>query len=154
MNENRSYFQGSKRGYTNQNRHLQNLQRDEIRHIELTKENYVGEAESVIRQLKKGSYRLTTSKIRKLLALVSELYNDVKRERSNTLNSDWVSRIQYVRMHIAYEAGRDPVVKEFVQQADLLDIIRHIGTDKEKLIIFCHYMEALVAYHRFYDGKD
>ena len=133
---------------------MQNLQRDEIRHIELTKENYVGEAESVIRQLKKGSYRLTTSKIRKLLALVSELYNDVKRERSNTLNSDWVSRIQYVRMHIAYEAGRDPVVKEFVQQADLLDIIRHIGTDKEKLIIFCHYMEALVAYHRFYDGKD
>lgn len=154
MNENRSYFQGSKRGYTNQNRNLQNLQRDEIRHIELTKENYVGEAESVIRQLKKGSYRLTTSKIRKLLALVSELYNDVKRERSNTLNSDWVSRIQYVRMHIAYEAGRDPVVKEFVQQADLLDIIRHIGTDKEKLIIFCHYMEALVAYHRFYGGKD
>lgn len=153
MNENRSY-QGSKRGYTNQTRHLQDSQGDEIRHIELTKENYVGEAESVIRQLKKGSYRLTTSKIRKLLALVSELYNDVKRERSNMLNSDWVSRIQYVRMHIAYEAGRDPVVKEFVQQADLLDIIRHIGTDKEKLIIFCHYMEALVAYHRFYDGKD
>lgn len=153
MSENRSY-QGVKRGYTNPNRPWQDSQGDGIRHIELTKENYVGEAEKVIRQLKQGSYQLTTSKIRKLLALVSELYNDVKRERSNTLNSDWVSRIQYVRMHIAYEAGRDLVVKEFVQKADLFHVINQIGTDKEKLIIFCHYMEALVAYHRFYGGKD
>jgi CRISPR-associated protein Csm2 len=155
MNENRSYYQGSKREYTNQNRRWQDPQSEEIRHhIELTKENYVGEAEKVIQQLKKGPYKLTTSKIRKLLALVSELYNDVKRERSNTLNSDWVSRIQYVRMHIAYEAGRDSAVKKFVEQADLLNVINHIGTDKEKLIIFCHYMEALVAYHRYYGGKD
>lgn len=146
--------QRARADYPNQNKTRQDFQNNRTPHVELTKENYVTEAENVIRELRQGYYKLTTSKIRKLLALVSDLYNDVKRERSDRLNADWVGRIQYVRMHIAYEAGRDSVVKEFAEKAHLLDLINQIGTDKEKLIIFCHYMEALVAYHRFYGGKD
>ena len=30
----------------------------------------------------------------------------------------------------------------------------HIGDSKEKFLLFCKYMEALVAYHRFYGGKE
>ena len=150
----KQYVQRARAEYPNQNKSQQDFQNDRTPQVELTKENYVDEAENAIKRLRNKNKNLTTSKIRKLLALVSDLYNDVKRERSDRLNADWVGRIQYVRMHIAYEAGRDPVVKEFAEQAHLLDLINQIGTDKEKLIIFCHYMEALVAYHRFYGGKD
>lgn len=122
--------------------------------ITLTKENYVETADKVMQELVKTEKRLTTTKIRNLLSMVSDLYNGIRREHSQVLNSDWVSRIQYVRMHFAYEAGREPSVKKFIDQADLMDVIKDIGTSREKLILFCHYMEALVAYHRFYDGKD
>ena len=29
-----------------------------------------------------------------------------------------------------------------------------ISTNRETLIAFAHYMEALVAYHRYYGGKE
>lgn len=122
--------------------------------ITLTKDNYVETADKVMQELVKTEKRLTTTKIRNLLSMVSDLYNGIRREHSQVLNSDWVSRIQYVRMHFAYEAGREPSVKKFIEQADLMDVIKDIGTSREKLILFCHYMEALVAYHRFYGGKD
>lgn len=125
-------------------------------HTKLNKENYVEIADCVMKKIVEGDRRnaLTTSKIRNLLSMVSDLYNGIKREHSETLNSDWISRVQYVRMHFAYEAGREKAVKNFVEQADLLDVINDIGNSREKLILFCHYMEALVAYHRFHGGKD
>ena len=43
---------------------------------------------------------------------------------------------------------------EFVDQAGLLGQVSAIGKDRQQLIVFCNYMEALVAYHKFYGGKD
>ena len=125
--------------------------------IELTDENYVSQAEAVIKRLidENGKNKiLTTSKIRKLLAMISEMYTKAKRLNSNTLNSDLLTKLQYFKMHTVYEAGRESSVKKFVEEAQITNQIDKIKTDREKLILFCHYMEALVAYRKFLGGRD
>ena len=57
-------------------------------------------------------------------------------------------------MRMAYEAGREKTVKNFLDTANLLQEINRIGKSKKALLEFCHYMEALVAYHKFYGGKE
>lgn len=115
---------------------------------------YVDTAESVMQKIMEEKSGLTTSKIRNILAMVSEIYNDARRSRTKVLDEKMRSRIQYLRLHIAYEAGRDNDVRAFVQKAGILGILKDIGTDREKLRTFCHYMEALVAYHRYYGGRE
>ena len=118
---------------------------------------YVDTAEQVIIKLKdlgKGKISLTTSKIRNLLAMVSELQTDAKYIMNDKLTSDMQSRIQYLKMRIAYEAGRELGVKQFVENANLLEHISNIKDSKHELVLFCNYMEALVAYHRYYGGRD
>jgi CRISPR-associated protein, csm2 family len=125
--------------------------------IDLTDENYVSQAEAVIKRLidENGKNKiLTTSKIRKLLAMISEMYTKAKRLKSNTLNSDLLTKLQYFKMHTVYEAGRESSVKKFVEEAQITNQIDKIKTDREKLILFCHYMEALVAYRKFLGGRD
>ena len=101
-----------------------------------------------------GRLALTTSKIRGLLSMTASIYTDVQRNRSETLSEELQSRVQYLRMRVAYEAGRDPVVKKFVIKAELLEQLSNIRADKERLLLFCRYMEALVAYHRYHGGND
>lgn len=119
--------------------------------------NYVDVAERVILALKEENndrLALTTSKIRGLLSMTASIYTDVQRNRSETLSEELQSRVQYLRMRVAYEAGRDAVVKKFVIKAELLEQLSNIRADKERLLLFCRYMEALVAYHRYHGGND
>ena len=119
--------------------------------------NYVDVAERVILALKEENndrLALTTSKILGLLSMTASIYTDVQRNRSETLSEELQSRVQYLRMRVAYEAGRDPVVKKFVIKAELLEQLSNIRADKERLLLFCRYMEALVAYHRYHGGND
>ena len=125
--------------------------------IDLNKENYVEQAEKVIQSLIDENGRnkiLTTSKIRKLLSMVSDMYTKAKRLKTNTLDSEWLTKIQYFKMHTIYEAGRESTVKKFVEEAQIIEQIDSIKADKDRLIFFCHYMEALVAYRKFLGGKD
>ena len=50
---------------------------------------------------------------------------------------------------MVYGAGRDDAVKLFLERAQLLEYIKGLGDSRAKLMDFAHYMEALVAYHRF-----
>lgn len=126
----------------------------------LTSENYVDEAERVIKILiekdrnEKDDMKLTTSKIRGILSLVTELYNDIIHEPSNKLGEEYVERIQYLRLRIAYEAGRDDVVKNFIKESKLLGYVKNIKNSKRNFLLFAKYVEALVAYHRFYIRED
>lgn len=125
--------------------------------VKLQTDNYVEQAEKVMQDLQaagKGQIKLTTSKIRSILAMVSELYNDAQRLRAENLSEDLVGRVQYLKMRVAYEAGRDGIVMDFVKKAAILEEIGRIGRKKEQLLLFCHYMEALVAYHKFLGGRD
>ena len=47
--------------------------------------------------------------------MISEIYNDVVLEIGEKISVDLQERVQYIKMRIAYEAGRERAVKEFVQ---------------------------------------
>ena len=97
---------------------------------------------------------VTTSKIRNLLAMTAAIYNDVVMSQSEKLSSEIVGRINYMKIRFIYEAGREPKVNALVKKACLLDHISEIGNSRSQYILFSRYMEALVAYRKFYGGKD
>lgn len=127
-------------------------------------ENYVDEAERIMRALISSGTTVTTSKIRSLLSLVTDIYNDESIRTEDKLKPDSVVKLNLMRVRVAYEYGRDKEkssgketvypMKEFITQAHLLEYLKGISTDRADLIRFAHYMEALVAFHRYLGGKE
>ena len=91
--------------------------------------------------------------------MVSDIYNNVVYYPDETLSDELVERIQYLKMRFAYEKGRELKEKEkpvgdLVKNAEIIEQIDAIGRSKEQCICFCRFMEAIVAYHKFYGGRD
>lgn len=118
------------------------------------RKDYVDEAERIMRKLMSGGKTVTTSKIRNLLSLVTDIYNKESIRTEDKLQSDSVVKLNLMRVRVAYECGRDDTVKSFVAQTNLLEYLKGISTDRADLIRFAHYMEALVAFHRYFGGKE
>ena len=57
-----------------------------------------------------------------------------------------------MRVRLAYECGRDNAVKAFVQKAELTEYLKKIHNSRENLEQFANYMEALVAFQRYYSA--
>ncbi len=129
----------------------------------LNEKTYVDQAEAVLDKLtakfeKNGKWItpqiVTTSKIRNILSMAADIYDKVLQNKEEQLSDEIVSRIEYLRVRMIYECGREPKVKDFVNEAELLDYVKMIGNDKKKYILFYHYLEALVAFHKYKGGKD
>ena len=121
------------------------------------------EAENVILRLKKvggGELVITKSQIRKFLAAVNALTNKVDVYRAQhaeaaELSPALASAVKYLKVQLVYQAAREPKkVQPFVETARLKERIDAIGTDLRAYEDFAHYVEALVAYHKFYGGED
>ena len=127
-------------------------------------EHYVDEAERIMRALISSGTTITTSKIRNLLSLVTDIYNDESIRTEDKLKPDSVVKLNLMRVRVAYEYGRDNgesvgkdkvyPMREFITQAHLREYLKGISTDRADLIRFAHYMEALVAFHRYLGGKE
>ena len=127
--------------------------------------NLVDKAQSVIQGLIHEDSRgnsviaLKTNQIRKFLSAVTTLTNKVKHYKMRNPNEqelpeELAAQVQYLRVKMAYQAGRDKAVKEFVEKAQLDVAICSIKNSIETYEKFARYMEALVAYHKYYGGKD
>ena len=133
---------------------------------EITKTNYQEIAEEVMEKIAKNSkgrdgkvrFQLTTSKIRGLLTLVNQIYNEIVILDKEELSEDHNSKINYLGVRMVYEAGRetgtDKSVKEFIHESHLLEMVKQVKGEKERFLLFSRYFEALVAYHRFLGGQD
>lgn len=127
----------------------------------MNEQNYVDEAEKVIKNLKnkignngRAVPMVTTSKIRNLLAMTADIYNEVMNQSVDKLTTDLCSRIEYLRIRFVYELGREQAVKNFVLEAKILDELKKINGSKKNYVLFSRYMEALVAFHKYYGGKE
>lgn len=114
-------------------------------------DDYVDEAERVMRGLARS---ITTSKIRNLLSFASEIYNVENLRSDEILLPESVARLMLMRVRVLYEAGRDDSTRGFIERTHLLEYIKGIGDRRENLIRFARYMEALVAYHRYFGGRE
>lgn len=122
--------------------------------VKLTKMNYVDLADGRMKKYKDETGRITTTKIRSLLSLILEIYTMVQTNGDKELNEDVQSKVLYIKMKFAYEAGRDSDVKKFIEDTQLMENLTEIKSSKEYLLLVCRYMESLVAYYKFYGGKD
>ncbi|MFT9049859.1 type III-A CRISPR-associated protein Csm2 [Liquorilactobacillus nagelii] len=125
--------------------------------ISFAENSYVQEAENVILEMKSKNFRcdreeLTNSQLRNLLSLTSTIYDEVLSQGFESITD----RLAYLRIQFVYQSGRNKAVKKLVELADILNILAEVQDRKNKdlLVRFCHYMEALVAYFKFYGGKE
>ena len=96
--------------------------------MKLTEENYVGIAEQAIKELcsekdQKGRLvgPVTTSKIRNLLAMTSDIYNDVVNSQSDKLNAEIIGRINYTKYFVLKEKAVPEVLLKVVEAKRLLE---------------------------------
>lgn len=131
-----------------------NFNKPEIKFKEST---YVDEADLVIKELKKVNFKvgrdtLTTTQLRNLLSLTSSIYDEARNQGIESV----LDRVAYLRIQFIYQSGRNQAVKALVELAKIDTILRVIQYKKSEkhLIRLCHYMEALVAFFKYYGGKE
>ena len=121
---------------------------------ELNSENYAKIAESIMqgeRRNERGIFKfLTTTKLRRIYGLIMNLYTQINvPEDFDEHRSD----LQYLKVKMAYEAGRERSVKDFLNLTRLMEAIDSV-TDYDKFMLYCRYAESLVAYFKYYGGKE
>lgn len=116
--------------------------------------DYVDLAETNMGELINERQAPTTSKLRNILSIIMDIYNEENRRNENTLSKESITQLQFLRIRMLYEAGREKTVKAFIDKTKALQYLKGIEDDRERFLNYCHYMEALVAYHRFHGGRD
>lgn len=128
----------------------------------LDEKTYVEKAEKVIKKLAQNTNQkgkpimVTTSKLRNILSMSADIYNEVL-GKSEKLPDEINSRIDYLRVRCVYEYGRDEkdrLIKSFMDESEILKALKEINGSRSRYILFQRYMEALVAFHKFYGGQD
>lgn len=92
----------------------------------MNEENYVKQAEIAIKEIREAKNKygkpikpLTTSQIRNILAVTADIYNEIMNQTEGTsdeLSKDVCARINYLKVRLVYESGRDEKVKVFVEK--------------------------------------
>lgn len=160
MNNNSGRNMGRNTGRTG---NYQNRQQDQIPkkvHLE-PDSNYVAKAQEIVEELygiKSGGQtigKITTSKLRNFLSMASDIYNVEVRRTEHDLLPSSKQALMLMRIRIAYECGRENStnVKQFVLRTNMISYLLGIES-REDFIAYSHYLEALVAFHRFYGGKE
>ena len=75
-------------------------------------------------------------------------------KKYENLTEDLFSRIEYLRVRFLYEAGREEAVRRFVEESDMINVLKDIRTSKKRYLAFHRYLEALIAFHKYHGGKD
>lgn len=113
--------------------------------------NYARQAEMIMNECWNKEFKnLTTSKIRSIYALIMNLYTRIDGEESFQKHR---SDIQYLKVRMAYEAGREGSVKSFLDKTFLGKAVDKIR-DYDTFVLYCRYAESLVAYFKFFGGRD
>lgn len=134
-------------------------------------DNYVDRADRVMRELSEEASRnrydykmVTTSQIRKFLTEVNRISTELFKNRNKDLVSSKIPEnlqmeIKFLKVRLAYQIGRaggksNNPVKDFEDKAELFKEIDGIGDSLERYENFARYVEALVAFHKFYVGEE
>lgn len=116
--------------------------------------NFANIAENILKREKsndRGIFRnLTTTKLRRIYGLIMNMYTQIN------VPEDFAEHrgdLQYLKVKMAYEAGRENAVRNFLDVTGLMTAI-DLVTDYDKFMLYCRYAESLVAYFKFYGGKE
>ncbi|MDR1222284.1 MAG: type III-A CRISPR-associated protein Csm2 [Tannerella sp.] len=90
--------------------------------------------------------KLTNSKIR-------TIYGEIKRIQMSTFDKE-ESAFLLLKPKVAYALGRDATNKGLQAFKKIFDLCSEKVTDQKSFQNFCNFMEAILAYHRAFGGKD
>lgn len=117
----------------------------------VTGDNFATVAERLMKAYMDGSGKqLTMTKLRGIYSLVMNIYarincpDDYERHKSD---------IQYLKVRMAYEAGREDAVKDFLKATGLKNAIDSV-TNFDQFMLYCRYAESLVAYFKYFGGEE
>lgn len=123
----------------------------------INRENYVAKAEEAIQQLMCKTDRngrrvpaVSATKLQNLLIVTGDIYIDVRDEPNEQLPIELIDRINYMKVRYYFQAGADTSIRMFLECADVLNIINEMHGKRTNFLLFYRYMEALVAFYRFY----
>lgn len=94
-------------------------------------EDYVDAAEKVMRALFANRSRITTTKMRGFLTLVNDVYNVESLRTEPELSAESKLKLMRLRVRMVYDAGRERDVKDFVEQAKLLEYLKGVGDSRK-----------------------
>lgn len=134
--------------------------------------DYVAEAEAVIKQLSRksnGEIALNTSQLRKILSAITDVKNKVvvevakSQDKVKIISPELQMEIRFLKTLFRYQAGREieennkkhstlNAVDEFIEKAKLIPRLDAIGENIDKFNEYCKYIEALVAFHKYYSA--
>ena len=89
---------------------------------------------------------LTNSKIR-------SIYGEIKRIQMGDFGKEKVS-FYLLKPKVAYALGRDPRNEGLILFKKIFDHCFSFVTDSKTFINFCNLLEAVLAYHKSYGGRD
>lgn len=115
--------------------------------------NFANFAEKVIQEHNKSYDKISTTQLRGLFSLLTEVREIIRVRQEKQLNENLISRVQYIKMRFVYAAGRgEKGVSAFMKQSALIECLDSIQDSVKQFELVCKYMEALVAYHKYYIG--
>lgn len=94
---------------------------------------------------------ITVSQLRKFLSGVNAVQNkfSVLSGDKPEKEAEILNEVQYLRIKLAYQAGREKSIKPV--QLELDPIIAQIKS-KDEFNVFARLIESVVAYHKYYGG--
>lgn len=129
------------------------------------KQNIVDRAERIMLDLMEEENRnkkISTSQIRNILSSVNTVNSKVQVSRLNSLTKDdvlssvLVDQIKFLKAKFLYDAGKDDsgAVYNFMKKSNLAGHIDEIGNSYTRFQAFVKYVEALVAFHKYYGSRN
>lgn len=126
--------------------------------------DYIKQAQNCMEKLSKDHKLPTTSQLRRFLTAVNavsgkiDVYRDKNGGKIDALPTELATEVEFLQVKLAYQIGRDSsrnhVMKSFNDETHLMDRIKKIGNNAKAFDDFTRYVEALVAFHKFYGGRD
>lgn len=121
--------------------------------------NYVDQAEHYMRN---HARYMTTSKLRNMMSLFSMAYHrerlascQAPNQHEQKLSAETESELLSARVRMVYEYGRDKkCIGRLMEDTQLLHYLKGIQGDRTAFLNYYHYLEALIAYHKFYGGRE
>ena len=95
---------------------------------------------------------ITNTQLRLILSNSVIIKNKIKNNNDEKLANNIQNEIKYLLIKVIYQAGREPKVKKFIEEFEIVNKIKQIGDSAKKFNEFYRYLEEIVAYVKYYRG--
>ncbi len=99
---------------------------------------------------------IKTNQIRNFFSHFGTIKNKYKTLKINNQPIDQLdTNLILIKPKLAYAKGRNPVVEPFQSLIfEVIDLVYNSKNKEKAYINFFEFVEAIVAYHKYYGGKD